>query len=375
MKKFLILIATVTIIGFVATFFAFRVATPSPSPAFINHAVRASMEKDSVRETVDMLTIQLTQAFEEMDQTRRSRDFVLQVYMYLLIGGLSLMGVILYLYCEQKLFQPFRKLQTFAKQIAAGNLDIPLEMDKDNLFGAFTESFDLMREELRVAKENEQLANKSKKELVASLSHDIKTPVASIQSAMDLMLLKAEDERDRKQIFAVSVKLEQINTLITDMFHATLEELQVLKVTPVETLSTDVLEFIHHADYESRVAPFKIPSCLVLADPMRLQQTFDNIISNSYKYAETDIYVNSFLEDEYLIIAIQDFGAGVPGGEIPLLFNKFYRAKNAEKSAGYGLGLYLSKYFMEHMEGNIICENLADGFVVKLKLRLAGSTK
>ena len=359
-------------IGFIITFFAFRNDVQSPDSVFINDAVRNSMESDSAREAVDLLTNQMMQAFDEMDIARRNRDFILQIYMYLFIGSLAMMGVIIYLYSEQKLFQPFRKLQSFAKQVATGNLDVPLEMDKDNLFGAFTESFDLMREELRIAKENEYLANQSKKELVASLSHDIKTPVASIQSAMDLMILKVEDENDRKRINAVNVKLEQINTLITDMFHATLEELQVLKVTPVEIPSTEVVELIYQADYEDRVAPFQIPSCLVLADPMRLQQAFDNIISNSYKYANTDIYINALIEDGHLVIGVRDFGTGVPEEELPLLFNKFYRAKNTEKSAGYGLGLYLAKYFMEHMYGDITCENQEDGFTVKLKLKLAG---
>jgi len=372
MKKLLVLTAMLASIGFVVTFLAFRNNVQSPDSVFINDAVRDSMEIDSVREAVDLLTNEMMQAFDEMDMARRNRDFVLQIYMYLLIGSLAMMGVIIYLYSEQKLIQPFRKLQSFAKQVAIGNLDVPLEMDKDNVFGAFTESFDIMRDELRIAKENEYLANQSKKELVASLSHDIKTPVASIQSAMDLMILKAEDENDRKRIEAVNVKLEQINTLITDMFHATLEELQVLKVTPVEIASTEVVELIHHADYENRVAHLQVPSCLVLADPLRLQQTFDNIISNSYKYANTKICVDALVEDGHLVIGVRDFGAGVPEEELPLLFNKFYRAKNAQKLTGYGLGLYLAKYFLQEMSGNITCENLADGFVVKIKLRLVG---
>jgi len=371
MKKLLVLILVVTLVGFVATFLTFRsVSTEAPDTIFINDALRNAMERDSVREAVDLLTDQMMDAFEEMDVARRNRDFILQIYMYLFIGSLAMMGVVIYLYSEQKLFQPFRRLQTFARQVATGNLDVPLEMDKDNVFGAFTESFDLMREELRVARENEHLANLSKKELVASLSHDIKTPVASIQSAMDLLILKV-DESDKKRIDAVNVKLEQINTLITDMFHATLEELQVLKVEPIEIASTEVSELIRHADYENRMTSIQIPSCLVLADSMRLQQTFDNIISNSYKYANTAIWVDAQIADDYLVIGIRDFGSGVLDEELPLLCNKFYRGKETEKMAGYGLGLYLAKYFMEQSSGELICENCADGFVVKLKLKLA----
>ena len=77
-------------------------------------------------------------------------------------------------YCSR--LTPFRKLRRFARDVAAGNLDIPLEMDSYGSFGAFTESFGLMREELKKARENERAADQSKKELVASLSHDINTP-------------------------------------------------------------------------------------------------------------------------------------------------------------------------------------------------------
>ena len=99
---------------------------------------------------------------------------------------------------------------------------------------------------------------------------------------------------------------------------------------------------------------------------------FDNVISNSYKYADTDIYVEASISGEFLVIDVQDFGSGVPDEELPLLFNKFYRGKDTEKSVGYGLGLYLSRYFMEQMSGEVTCENCGDGFVVKLKLRLVG---
>lgn len=372
MKKLLMLIGVMASIGFIATFLMFRTTPEVPDAMLINDAVRTSMEFESVRDAVDSLTGDMRHVFDEMDVARRNRDAVLQIYVYVLIGSLALMGVFIYLHAEHRLFQPFRKLQFFAKQVATGNLDVPLEMDRHNLFGAFTESFDLMREELRLAKENEHLANKSKKELVASLSHDIKTPVASIQSAMDLMLLKAEDEKDRVRINAVQLKCEQINTLITDMFHATLEELQVLTVEPAEITSVEVADLIRQADYESRVAAFELSSCLALADPMRLQQVFDNVISNSYKYANTGIYVTGSIADDFLVVEIQDFGAGVPEDELALLFNKFYRAKETQQAVGYGLGLYLAKYFMEEMGGQIECENGEDGFVVRLKLRLAG---
>ena len=69
----------------------------------------------------------------------------------------------IFFYTNRRIYVPFKKINDFAVQVAKGNLEIPLEMDKENIFGAFTESFDIMREELKKAKKNEYLANLSKK--------------------------------------------------------------------------------------------------------------------------------------------------------------------------------------------------------------------
>ena len=375
MKRVIALIVAVTAIVLAVIFFAFRSDIKLPDPTFINDAVQTAMQSDSVIESVNILKTELTRSFEDMDAARHTRDTTLQFFLYLVVSFSALAGIFLCLYCERNFFAPFRQLQNFAHRIAAGNLEVPLEMDRHNVFGAFTESFDLMRDELQTARKNEYKANQSKKELVASLSHDIKTPIASIMSATDIMLVKAKDKEERNAIESINAKLDQINTLVTNMFHATLEELQALKVTPCEIQSGDIPSLIHNADYEKRLLPFSIPDCIILADTLRLQQVFDNIFHNSYKYAHTDISVKSRIEGNYCIVDVQDFGPGVLEEEISLLFNKFYRGKNTEKSDGYGLGLFISKYFMEQISGDLCCANRTDGFTVTLKLKLAGTDK
>jgi len=128
---------------------------------------------------------------------------------------------------------------------------------------------------------------------------------------------------------------------------------------------------VQSSDYKEQVKPFKIPNCIVLADTVRLQQVFDNIIVNSYKYANTLIEINAVFEEQFLSIEITDFGIGVPKDELPLLFNKFFRGKDSESQNGYGLGLYISKYLMKQMSGDIFCKNHENGFIVELRLRLA----
>lgn len=278
-------------------------------------------------------------------------------------------------YVYRVIYRPFNKLQIFAKNVAAGDLNIPLEMDKQNIFGAFTESFDLMRDELKLAREAEQQANKSKKELVAQLSHDIKTPVASIKAVSELLTAKVTEkneisQNDMNHLDAIGKKADQINTLITNMFNATLEELQELKVQATAQSSLIIYDIIRSTDYFHKIETIQVDECLIYADTNRLTQVIDNIISNSYKYAGTEIKLHSFFDDGYLIVEFIDFGKGVDNDELPLLFDKFYRAKNTEGKSGAGLGLYISRYLMNKMDGDITCENIDGGFKIMLMIKL-----
>ncbi len=271
---------------------------------------------------------------------------------------------------HKKILKPFHTLQYFAQNVAGGKFDLPLPMDKDNVFGAFTESFDLMRSQLAIAKENERKATISKKELVASLSHDIKTPIASIKAIAELMSVSVQEDKTKQQLDTINAKADQINLLITNMFHATLEELQELKVTPIEFSSHSILSLIQSADYRHLAVTDSIPDCLIVADPLRLTQVFDNIISNSYKYAGTDIHIHFELTD-CLIIRITDNGPGVLPEELPLIKQKYYRGKNALNQQGAGIGLYISDYFMENMQGSLHFTLTNHSFTAELILPLA----
>ena len=290
-----------------------------------------------------------------------------------LIFGLLMLICIFYItHIYRTLLKPFQQLQDFAVNVARGNLEVPLNMKRNNYFGAFTESFDLLREELGAARQREYESNRSKKELVATLSHDIKTPVASIKAVSELMLLQAKDEKVMKQVNTIYSKADQIDLLVTDMFHATLEELQQLKLTVTEESSDVLIAMIDNVNFDQQIEHAPIPHCILLMDALRMQQVIDNIISNSYKYAGSKVLIQSQIQQDYLELKIQDFGPGIREEELPLLFNKYYRGTNVKGKNGSGLGLYISKYFMENMGGHIHCSNRRDGFTVLLKIKLAG---
>ncbi len=304
---------------------------------------------------------------ELIDQMKRE----LVISVSFIFGLLAIFSIFYLYYINRTLLKPFQQLQYFAVNVARGNLEMPLKMDENNYFGAFTESFDLLRDELDASRQREYESNRSKKELVATLSHDIKTPVASIKAVSELMLMQVKDDKVIKQVNTIYSKADQIDLLVTDMFHATLEELQQLKLTVSEESSEVLVDMIENVNYDHQIVYDSIPHCIILTDPLRMQQVLDNIISNSYKYAGTKVTIKSEIKHGYLELYIIDFGSGIEEEELPLLFNKYYRGKNVGGKNGSGLGLYISKYFMENMYGQISCYNRKDGFTVVLKIMLA----
>lgn len=282
-------------------------------------------------------------------------------------------SVLYYVYLKRRVLDPFKKLKGFAVRVAGGNLDTPLEMDKGNVFGSFTESFDIMREELKASREREEKAVKSRKELVAQLSHDIKTPVSSIKAMTDVMSLTASEE-DKVTINAINAKADQIDSLISNLFHATLEELEQLEVKPEDINSTDIVQMIKDADYQNKIEKLDIKDAVVFADRLRLNQVLNNIIFNSYKYADTMINVTSRFENagsKYLFIEIADKGPGVPEEELEMITQKFKRGSNAGNKDGSGLGLYISDYLMNKMEGSLTVRNTGDGFAVEIGIKIS----
>ena len=307
-------------------------------------------------------------------QISRFRKTVLTGWCIMLaVGYLLLLAVWL------TVVKPIREFERFAETVARGDLDVQLPRRRINLFGNFTESFDIMREELRGAREREAKANRAKREMVAGLSHDIKTPAATIQAACDVLEGKYADNPDiREKTAVISAKVNTINQLINNLFHSTLEELEELPVNPGEVSAKRIEEFFADMNQKGDILlQNSIPECLVYMDPVRMEQAVDNVVSNSRKYAGTPIrvffdQVDGMAEDgkpvRFIRITVRDEGPGVPEEDLARITEKYFRGANAGTQVGYGLGMYLVKWYMEKQGGGLEYYN-DGGFVVELLVR------
>ena len=280
--------------------------------------------------------------------------------------------VLFFCYINRNVIRPFQRMKKFAGVIAMGNLDEPLKMEQSNIFGILTESFDIMREELKAAREREIALKLKEKELVASLSHDLKTPVTGIKLQCEMLLVKVEDEYVKRKIENISSKTVEINTLLDDLLSSVLDDMGELKVSCSDMDSAILEKIVEEQDTRKYVVSEKVPACILCLDKKRMSQVIGNVIGNSYKYANTHIDVTYRFVDGFLEMKIRDHGEGVEEEELALLTNKFFRGtRNTEGKEGSGLGLYISSELMKKMGGQLICEGEKDGFSVILMIPLA----
>lgn len=248
---------------------------------------------------------------------------------------------------------------------------MPLIVETEGIIGDFADSFNTLRESLFISKNNEILLKKKNKELIASLSHDIKTPVASIKAVAELLSVQEENDDKRSKLFAVITKAEQINLLAENLLHTTLEELDEWEVFVCEESSEIISGIIKSADYKNYILPFSIVPCLIKLDKNKALQIFDNIINNSYKYANTPIIVRSECIDKYLKVSISDFGNTISDEDIDLITQKFYRGKNSKGHIGTGLGMYISKSLIEKIGGKLFASKEEGRFCINIYIPLA----
>ena len=333
----------------------------------------------------------------------KEQTFIFTVYIW---GLMMIAGYVLLLVIYFRELKPIMELQKFAEEIAKGNLDVPLPMKRNNSFVEFSEGFDIMREELRASKRREIEAENAKKQLVAELSHDLKTPVATIQATCEVLEMQiarkkeevgnlkeekagvsesdiaaryAEIENLEEKVGYITKKAATIQELVQNVLHATIDDMKEVTLSIDEYPSTDIEGFITNLkEYGRIIIENHIPGCLVYMDRLRMEQVIDNVIGNSYKYAGTDIHV-SFKEteitasddgkkDRFVKIIIRDNGPGVSEEEIPLLVEKYYRGTNSKDKNGYGLGMYLVNLYMEKQGGGFEYYN-DEGFVVELLVK------
>lgn len=225
--------------------------------------------------------------------------------------------------------------------------------------------FNLMAEKLEKTEIEKKQLEKSKQRMLVHISHDLKTPITTIQSyveALQLGLIK-EEARKQQALHTIHTKARLVTELIEDVF-----ELSKLESPdyPFPTDTLDICEFIREiaAEYYSLFEEkqfnfqFEIPfqKIYVLFNYTLLYRAVSNVLSNALKYNPegTNILISLIEDTQKIHINIIDDGIGIPYAVKEKVFEAFFRGDQSRKSdGGTGLGLTISKHIVEKHGGQI----------------------
>ena len=307
-------------------------------------------------------------------QTSFASPFPLLILCFVCIICLAIAFVFLYF----SILHPFDKLEHFAAEISAGNFDLPLNYERSNYFGAFTWAFDSMRREITKARSCEREAVANNKTIIATLSHDIKTPISSIRAYAEGLEanLDGTHEKRMKYLSVIMRKCDEVSRLTNDLFLHSLSDLDKLKISMEKLELTALIEnTVKEIAAEQDDIHFQTPNFTVWvdADCNRLIQATENLINNARKYAKSDIDISMACLDDIAEIRFRDYGNGILDEDMPFIFDKFYRGKNCGREQGSGLGLYIVKYVVEKMGGKVLLHNYRDGLEAVIQLPIKTS--
>jgi signal transduction histidine kinase len=291
-------------------------------------------------------------------------------------------------FVSKSIIRPIRKLQLAAKQIKEGNLHVPIKpMSKDEL-GQLAQGFEEMRLRLKESIEMQQAYEENRKELIANISHDLKTPITTIKGYVEGIqdgVANSPEKMDR-YIETIHKKSIDLDHMIDELFLYSKLDLQRLPFhfEPiyfdhylqdfVEELRFDVagenvevsLEMEEGRDY------------LIIGDREHLKRVITNIVGNSLKYNDKPNKKLSFHLASlatHILFKVEDNGLGIAAESLPFIFDRFYRADLARgtEKGGSGLGLSIAKRIIEEHHGAIWAESKKDqGTTILFSLKKAG---
>ena len=273
--------------------------------------------------------------------------------------GVILLVVYLLFYIRRQIIQPFHNNGGYGNSFAkTENFTYELPQQKHRFFGKIhLGQLMMMKEELRHHEEKETALMKEKQTMIASLSHDIKTPLSNIRLYTDAMKEQLySEELICERLYENCDKIDQY---VKEIMHTSNEDLFDFDVHMEEVYLHDVEVLLRREQERIELAliSYEQSPCkdqLVYTDLTRLREVIGNIVDNAMKYGDGKwIHVSFYEEDHHSILKLENSGSYIEQSDAGAIFQSFYRGNNVNSHAGNGLGLYICKQLMQKMDGDI----------------------
>lgn len=289
-------------------------------------------------------------------------------------GLISLaVALILALLLATGVIRPVRHLITAARQLAAGDLTHRVDVKGMDELAELGRTFNDMADSLHQSEQR-------RREMTADIAHELRSPLAVQRAHLEAL----QDGIYPLTIENLQPVLDQsalLERLVEDLRTLALADAGELKLVKIEVNLKELLEGIleqFKATAENRSVTLSLSvdqnACLIVhADPDRLAQVMNNLLTNAIRHSpnEGNVQLRLTCEPGFAVISVQDSGSGIPNEALPLIFDRFYRADQARSrdKGGFGLGLAIARQLVLAHGGFIEAANSSQGgAVLTLKL-------
>jgi signal transduction histidine kinase len=323
-------------------------------------------------------------------------DSALAMVMNSYIGRTSVLGLLLAIAVTAivglglffSLTKRFRRITKGLTRFERGDLNERIRIDSNDEVGQLARAFNQMADTIVENIEEMKTKERLRRDLVANISHDLRSPLTSLQGYLETILIKENtlpDEERRRLMETIFKNATQLNKLIIELFE--LSKLDAKQVRPnpepfslPELVQDVLLKFKHRAEQQNISLRTSIPANMpfVYGDIGMIERALSNLIDNALSYtpASGKVNVTLTLHHNKIVISISDTGSGIPSEDIPFVFDRFYRVEKSRtrsSSGGAGLGLAITKKILEAHNSFITVNSILNqGTTFKFELPVHG---
>ncbi|MCH8831967.1 MAG: HAMP domain-containing histidine kinase [Chloroflexi bacterium] len=291
-----------------------------------------------------------------------------------LLGGLLAfalgMSVFVAFSVSRTVSDSIHELLDAVRSFNAGNMEAKVPVATGDEVGELAAAFNDMSQRLKESFSKERELERNRREMMQAVSHDLRTPLASIQAMVESINdgVVSDEETVKRYLRSTQTEVENLSQLINDLFElaqldAGLLELRI-EPSSVQDLISDTLESMSaQAHAQSLTLSGKVDEELppVDIDPQRVQRVLYNLVQNALRHTPPDGTISIQARDagEEVQVEVKDTGEGIPEGELPHIFQRSYRVdpSRARGSGGAGLGLSIVLGIVEAHGGRIWVES------------------
>lgn len=257
-------------------------------------------------------------------------------------------------FVTRRLVKPVREMQSASRHIASGHYEERVQVTGEDELAELAQSFNQMAEALSQTEER-------RRQLIADLAHELRTPLSSIKSVME-GLRDGVLPTEPATFLSVEREVNRLQRLVHDLEELSQAEagqiaLELERVNPLIFVQTavDRLLLQYNDKGVKLVTDFADGLPGVLTDPARMTQVMLNLLGNALQYTPEDgrVVVSIAADAQNVIITVQDNGIGIPADALPHVFERFYRVDKSRSrtGGGSGIGLTISKHLVEAHNG------------------------